>query len=289
MPMNSKILSEKYAEVNSNLLCFTDMGEKNAPVIVFIHDLGLSQIMWEQQMDFLKKEYRVVSFDVRGHGKSGIADGFYNMDLFAEDLIGLLNYLNIPRATLCGVSMGGFIALRTTELFPERINGLILCETKSYADSNEEKTIRYKHINLIKSSGVSAFAAELINSYFSQKALTKKNATVSALLKVIESTTDTALFGTLLAMASRVDCSESLKRIMVPTLIIAAEKDDTSLPLDAQYLNHFITGSTLKTIKSAAHLINIEQPEEFNDIVKEFLNKKIRSLRVNEVNVLSTK
>jgi len=93
--------------------------------------------MWNPQIDLLKQGFRVVIYDIRGHGESDVGDGQYTMELFADDLLGLLDSLKIEKAVLCGLSMGGYIALRAVEKSEARVEGLILCDTKAEADSNE--------------------------------------------------------------------------------------------------------------------------------------------------------
>jgi 3-oxoadipate enol-lactonase len=269
--MNS-FFSSIQIELNGNIISYNDCGNKDAIPIIFIHDLGLNQTMWKHQIDHFKNNFRVITYDVRGHGSSGYGDGHYTIDLFADDLISLMDHLKIPKAVLCGYSMGGFIALRTIEIYTERVMGLVLCETNSYADSNEEKTNRFKSIMSIKINGVTDYANTLINQRL-HTAENQKPELESMIKNAIENTSAEGLCGTLLAVASRTDTSKYLKEIKVPTIIIEGEKD-SSHPFDALYLNHFITGSQLKTIKGAWNFSNIEKPDEFNAVLVEFINHR---------------
>jgi 3-oxoadipate enol-lactonase len=269
----TSIYTAKQVEINGTIISFNEQGLKDATPIIFIHDLGLNQTLWQQQVEKFQHSNRIITYDVRGHGKSGTGDGHYTIDLFVEDLISLMNHLEIPKAIFCGLSMGGFIALRAIESFPERVLGLILCETNSYADSNEEKIIRFRNIKNLKSKGVTDFATDVVNQLLNPVSHQKRPDLVSALKTTIKSTSLEGLCGTLLAIASRTDTSRYLKEIKVPTLIIAGEKDN-SHPFDSQYLNHFITGSHLHTIKGSWSISNIENPDEFNTVVEEFLCRK---------------
>src|SRR5436309_9251007 len=110
--------------------------------------------MWNPQVEFLKQSFRVVAYDIRGHGQSDVGDGQYTMELFADDLLGLLDSLRIEKAVLCALSMADYIALRTAEKSQERVGGLILCDTKADADSDEAKLKRATTIRFIKEQGM---------------------------------------------------------------------------------------------------------------------------------------
>jgi 3-oxoadipate enol-lactonase len=281
LPMNS-ILQENYAEINGIAVSYTDSGPKDAIAAVFIHGFGLDKSMWNNQKDFLSATNRVITYDIRGHGQSGVGHMNYTIDLFTEDLVSLLNHLNIDRAVLCGLSMGGYIALRTISLYPEKALGLILCDTKSCADNNDEKIRRFNQIKFIKTVGVTAFAAEIGLNLFHQETVNENSEKVYWAVKTLEKNNPDALCATLMALASRVDTSEYLKNITVPTLIVSGEKDKERLPLDAQYLNHFIAGSQLCTISGAGHLSNMENSEEFNRMVSEFFLNKLMKLTIED-------
>src|SRR2546427_11481610 len=91
---------------------FIDAGDPTAQPVVLIHGFPFSHEMWNQQIELLKKDYRVIAYDVRGHGRSGVADGQYTIEFFVDDLIGLMDHLKIEKAVMCGLSMGGYVALR---------------------------------------------------------------------------------------------------------------------------------------------------------------------------------
>ena len=130
------------AVVNGGEVFYVERGISDAAPIVLIHGFPFSHEMWEPQIEVLQKRFRVIAYDLRGHGKSGVGDGQYTLEFFVDDLLGLLGHLKIERAVLCGLSMGGYIALRAVERNPERVRSLILADTQSKADSNEAKLKR---------------------------------------------------------------------------------------------------------------------------------------------------
>src|SRR5262245_28830559 len=131
-------------------LFYEEKGPPNAYPLVFIHGFPFNHTTWNPQWEALPSSRRAVRYDLRGHGQSETGDGQYTLELFVDDLMGLLDFLEISRAVLCGLSMGGYTALRAAERHPERIRGLVLCDTKSEADSNETKLKRAENLKLIK-------------------------------------------------------------------------------------------------------------------------------------------
>jgi 3-oxoadipate enol-lactonase len=268
-------IKELSAEINGNTLSYYDNQLENATTVILMHPFGFNKNIWNIQLKEFMYKYRIVSYDIRGHGKSGIGDGQYSLDLFAEDLIGLIDHLKLEKVVLCGISMGGYIALRANELRSSRFTGLILCDTKSYSDSNEEKMKRFNEIKEIKDKGIKYFAEEMMNKILSTGSINnlKNNFFIK---ESIESNSVTGICGTLLALASRTDTSENLKKIKVPALILSGEKDKSAFPVDSQYLKHFIPDSELHIIPKASYMANIENPSIFNRVFYEFVEKKIK-------------
>jgi 3-oxoadipate enol-lactonase len=128
------------AVINNCLHHYIDIGISTAIPVIFIHGFPFSHKMWTftgGQTESIATTYRVIAYDIRGHGDSEIGDGQFTLEMFVDDLFGLMDHLNITRAVLVGFSMGGYIALRAAERNPERIRALVLCDTRSEADSNE--------------------------------------------------------------------------------------------------------------------------------------------------------
>jgi len=257
------------ASIDGTTIHYVDSGDPAARPIVLIHGFPFSHEMWNPQIGILEKKLRVIAYDVRGHGKSDVGDGQYTLELFVDDLIGLLDHLKIEKAILCGLSMGGYIALRATERNPERWHALVLCDTSSQADSNEAKLRRAATIKTIKREGVKPFADTFLESAFAQ---TAKDAEPRLMMKkIIESNSPLGICGTLLALAGRTDTTAALKTINVPTLILVGELDKITPPVLSQRMHDAIKGSELHIIPHAGHLSNIENPADFNKYLLDFL------------------
>ena len=261
------------ATINGWSIHYTTSGKLEGLPVVFIHGFPFSQEMWKPQVAAFSSEYRVVTYDIRGHGKSKVGDGQYTLELFVDDFFGILDHLNIERAVVVGLSMGGYIALRAIERNPEQFRALVLCDTKSEADTDEGKLKRAASIKLVKTEGVKKFAAGFVKSVFAPETFKKKPEIVRFLQKIIEKNSPVAIAGTLLALAARTDTTLSLPKINVPTLIIVGEKDTLTPVSAAQSMNERIARSELHVIPNAAHLSNLENPEEFNQLLMNFLKR----------------
>lgn len=262
------------AALNGAQIEFVDAG-RGAPV-VFVHAFPLSRRMWEPQIDWLKEGFRAIAYDIRGFGQSEVGDGQYTMELFAEDLIALLDHLKIEKAVLCGLSMGGYIVLRAAEKNPDRVSGLILADTKAEADTNEARLKRAAAVKAVKKDGAAAFAETFARTVFTPRTLSAGSPVVETVKAVIRSTSPLGICGALLAMAGRTDAAAFLPTISVPTLILVGEHDALTPPANAKALRNAIPGSELKILPEAAHLSSLENPAVFNQHLLDFLKRRCR-------------
>jgi len=251
---------------------YIDVGPRDGLPVVFVHAFPLSHAMWQAQVDALKESYRVVAYDVRGFGASGAGDGQYTLEFLVDDLIALLDQLKIEKFVVCGESMGGYIALRTVERRPNRFCGLVLCDTRSEADSDEAKLKRAAALKTIKTEGVAAFGEQFVKSVLSPVTLSSRPDVVERIKKLIAVNKPVGLCGALLAMASRTDTTANLKNIAVPTLVLVGEHDPLTPPEVAYKLREHIPDAAVYTVPSAGHLSNMENPHEFNQRLAEFLS-----------------
>ncbi|MGA8857795.1 MAG: alpha/beta fold hydrolase [Candidatus Bathyarchaeia archaeon] len=261
------------AVVNGAEIFYIEVGISKAAPIVLTHGFPFSHEMWAPQIEVLQKQFRVIAYDLRGHGKSGVGDGQYTLEFFVDDLLGLLDHLKIERAVLCGLSMGGYIALRAVERNPERVRGLILADTQAKADSNEAKLKRATAIKSVKANGVKAYAEGFLKSVFAPQTFTNNKAAVEKIRRIIEANSPLGICGALLALASRTETTEALYSIKVPTLILVGEHDALTPPSASQEMHNKIPNSEIHVIPNAAHLSNLESSEEFNKHLSDFLGR----------------
>ncbi len=259
--------------VNEIQLNYVERGLPTGLPVVFIHGFPFSHEMWEPQMRSLPNNIRAISYDIRGHGASDLADGYYTIELFVDDLIALLDHLVIDRAVLCGLSMGGYIALRAVERHPNRVRGLILCDTKSEADTDEGKVNRAARLRQIQTAGVGAFAQEFVKTIFAAETFQTRHEAIELIKRLINANDPRGICGALMALGARTDTTAALASITVPTLVLGGELDALTPPATMRALHERIAGSGLRLFAGAGHMSNLEQPELFNEALEEFLRQ----------------
>ena len=223
--------------INKLTVSYNDHGPENAPVIIFIHGFPFNKSMWDAQLDALKDNYRVIAYDIRGHGNSdpGIDDFF--IELFVNDLFRFLEKLGIEKSILCGLSLGGYIALNAVLKYPDRFDGLILNDTQCIADTLEIKENRCTAIISIRKNGVEKYADEIIKNLFASETFTKHNNIIAAVKEMIISTPKQSLCNTLHALAERRDTCDELQKINIPVLIMVGIEDKITPIASAQQIH----------------------------------------------------
>lgn len=258
--------------VNNLTVSYIDEGHANSPAIIFIHGFPLSKMMWNKQIEVLKENYHVIAYDIRGHGNTDIGNDNFSIDLFVNDLLSLMDALKIDKTILCGLSMGGYIALKAIEKFPERFIGLVLCDTNCSADTPEGKEKRIKTIETIKENGVEKYAGESLKKLFAPESFSKHLDEIAIVREMIINTSKQSLYKTLYALAERAETCTSLHKLKVPVLIIVGKDDELTPPDVALMMHEKIKGSKFHIIENAGHLSNLENSEQFNNQISEFLS-----------------
>lgn len=257
--------------INNLTVSYNDEGPDGTPVIIFIHGFPFTKAMWNKQTEVLKGNYRVIAYDIRGFGGSDAGKDDFSIDLFVNDLLGLMDALKIEKAIVCGLSMGGYIALNAIENYPERFSALILSDTTCTVDSAEAKEKRMNTIESIKQTGVEKYADESIKKLFAPESFTTKEIEIATAREMIVKTSEQSLFNTLHALADRKETCNKLPEINVPVLILVGKEDVITPPDAARFMHEKIKHSKLYIIGHAGHLSNMENPLEFNDHLKKFI------------------
>jgi len=239
--------------------------------VVLLHAFPLDQRMWDEQVAAFAARHRVVTFDWRGFGRSTLGETASTMEVFADDVAGLLDALEIERAVICGLSMGGYAAFAFYRKYAERVAALILADTRPGPDTDEGKRGRYEMAELARCSGASALVEKMIPKLLGATTQQTKPHIVERVRAMIESNNAEGIARALHGMAERADSTELLAQINCPTLVIVGSEDGLTSPSEAEKMSQGISGARLVTIAGAGHLSNLEQPDEFNRAVSDFL------------------
>lgn len=256
------------ATINGITLAYSDSGA-GLP-IVFLHAFPLNRTMWAQQESALSSQFRIIAIDLRGHGESDAPLWRYTLDQAAEDVRALLDHLAIQQALFAGLSMGGYILLAFYRKYADRVKGMVLADTKAQADTAEGKEGRFQMAQLAYKHGPSAIADLMLPKLLSPAAIQSKPEIVQRVRTMIEGNQMSGIVGDLMAMAERPNSMPFLKEITCPTQIIVGDLDQATPPEDATLMAEQIPHARLAIIPNAAHLSNIEQPEEFSRTIAAF-------------------
>ncbi len=258
------------AQVRDITMAYTDRGWGNPP-IVLLHGFPLDRRMWEPQVRGLYHEFRVVTPDLRGHGKSQATPGPYTMEMLAEDVRALLDALGLQRVVLGGFSLGGYVAFAFYRLYPQRVQSLLLLDTRPQPDSEQAKQGREDMALLAEREGAGPIADRLIPRLLSPATVAGNPAVVAKVRRMITEAPVQGMAGDLRGMARRRDSTDLLREILVPTLVVVGDQDAITPPAESEMMASTIPNATLVKIPGAGHLSNLENPQAFTSAIRDFL------------------
>lgn len=261
------------ADANGIKLNYTETGGSGVPVVL-LHAFPFNSTMWEPQIEALGDRFRLIVPDLKGFGESDAPDdeASYSMDAYADEVKAFLEDIGISRFVLAGLSMGGYIALAFMRRHPDGVLGLILSDTRAEADPPEGKEKRTNQQGQVRAEGTSGLIDLLTGALLAESTRTNKPDVVDRAKRAMDNP-PAGFVGALEAMKGRIDSTESLAEVTVPTLVIVGEHDAITPPDAARTLHEHIGGSRLVVIPEAGHISNLEAPEAFNGAVAEFLNE----------------
>jgi 3-oxoadipate enol-lactonase len=244
-------------------------GPEGAPVLMLSNSLGTTLHMWDGQVGPFTKHFRLVRFDRRGHGKSGLPKGPYSMEMLGRDVLAIMDGLGIKKANWCGLSMGGMEGMWLGAHAPERFERMVLSNTSSYF---ADKTGWNDRLALVRKNGVPAFAAPNMERWFT-KGFRERDPQAIAGMQAMFAATPLEGYIACGEAVRDMDHRELLPRIKVPVLVIIGRHDPATTPDAGEYIRINIPAAEHFMI-DAAHISNIEQPQQFNDAVLGFLTRR---------------
>jgi len=244
-------------------------GPAGAPVVTLSHSIAADLTMWDLTVPALTPRYRVLRYDIRGHGGSEATAGEYSLDLLADDARALLGALGIARTHWVGLSLGGMIGQALALKAPAVLHGLVLCDTASFMPP-EMKPVWNERIAMVEAGGAGARLDDVLARWFTPAFAEAHPDVVARTLSMIARTTPRGFAGCAAAIRD-LDFTERLAGIGLPTLLIVGEQDEATPVIASQLIRHHIKDSELVVLNSAAHLSNVEQPDAFNRALTRFL------------------
>src|SRR5216684_3333185 len=250
-----------------NISCTVE-GPERAPCIVFSNSLCTTGAMWDEQAAALKSKYRVVRYDQRGHGGTDAPAGRYAFDALVADAVGLLDALSIRRAHFCGLSMGGATALGLAELHPDRVDRVVVCDspamsTPATAQQWEER------IAAAQKGGMESLVESTMARWFPPETHAANPPHLDKVRQMIRTTPVNGFIGCAAALADH-DYNTAVATVTRPVLFIAGSKDGVT-PAAMRDMSARLKGSRYVELEGAGHISNLDQPGEFTQAVRGFL------------------
>jgi len=254
---------------------YEDQGQ--GPAVLFVHGFPLDHTLWTHQIEALSDAYRVIAVDLRGHGQSEATPGPYSMATLADDLHGLLQALEVERATLAALSMGGYVLMAFWRAYPQSVRALVLTDTRAGADTPEGRQKRKETVEQVRAEGTEDVIEGMLPRLLSRTTMRDKPEVVAHTREMMARASVEGVIGALQGMAARPDSTPTLKTVSVPTLIVVGEQDVITPPDTAQAMQDAIlTGGRTTQVKlvqvpDVGHMVPIEAPETYNQLLRGFL------------------
>ena len=244
-------------------------GPAGAPVVMLSHSLACTREMWKPQLKALGQEHRVLSYDMRGHGRTGVTPPPYSFATLAADVVALLDHLKIERVSFVGLSIGGMIAQQLAIHHPQRLRCAVVCCSTS-AIPVTVRPVWDERIAAVEGGGMATQVETTLERWFTAPYRAAHPDVIAWVGGMIKNTPVPGFVGCGRAIQG-LNITAELATVKLPALVLAGEKDPGLPPAMSAAIHGAIAGSEYAVIPDAAHIANIEQAEAFNGLVTAFL------------------
>jgi pimeloyl-ACP methyl ester carboxylesterase len=240
-------------------------------VLVLVHGHPFDRSMWRTQVEaFARTSWRMIVPDLRGYGESSIVTGKTTLDIFAHDIAGLLDRLNIREVVIGGLSMGGQIVMEFCRLYPERVRGILLAATSPKAETQEGKQNRAIMADRLLREGMEPYAEEVLPKMLAPRNIVTLPAVAEHVRSMMRAAHPVGAAAELRGRAERPDY-EGLAALDVPALIVVGAEDAFTTRADAERMHTLLKRSELVWMEGVGHMPNIEREVEFNEAMERLL------------------
>jgi pimeloyl-ACP methyl ester carboxylesterase len=244
----------------------------DGPPLVLLHPFPAHHELWLPAAQALTSRHRLVLPDLRGHGDSDVGEGPATMEKYATDLARVLDDADVGRAVFGGVSIGGYILFEFWRRYRARVEALVLCDTRSQADTAEARATRLKSAESVLERGTEMFIEGMVPRLFGKTTLGTRPDLVDAARRMMLKMSPEDIAQVQRGMAERPDSTPTLKTIDVPTLVLVGEEDLLTTVADGESIRQNISGSQMKVIPRAGHFAIWEQAEEVGKVLRQFVD-----------------
>lgn len=258
-------LSSQDAEIHYEIL-------GDGPDLVLLHPFPTNHRFWLGVADMLAARYRLIAYDLRGHGDSSAGTGPATMEKHAADLAHLCEVNEVSRATFAGVSIGGYVLFEFWRRHRERVAALILSDTRATADTEEGRAARLKSAGEVQQNGPAGFLESMVPKLLGEHTRANRPDVVEGARKMMAKMTAAGIAAIQQGMAARPDSVATLATVDVPTLLLVGAEDTLTPPADSEFMRQRIPGSRLEVIPHAGHFAIFEQRNAAGKVMREFLD-----------------
>ena len=253
------------AKVNGTELYYELHGKEGAPWLIFSHSLACTVRMWDPQIAAFKDRYRILAYDMRGHGQSAAPAAPYTLEMLADDVLALMKELRIQRAHYVGLSIGGMIGQHLALKDPGRFERMVLADT-GHTQTPETLKQWEERIRIAQAQGMKPLVAGTMERWFTPAF--RETPQAKKIAELIANTPVAGYVGCGQAIM-KLNTTARLKEIKLAVLAITGEADAAAA--GTRYLGEHIPGAKFVNIAQAAHIANLEQAEKFNQALRDFL------------------
>jgi 3-oxoadipate enol-lactonase len=262
---------EEHVGINGSQLRVRLEGREDAPAVVLAHSLGTDMRLWDAQVPALASNYRVMRYDARGHGQSDTPTGGVTIDLLAGDLLDLIDYWDIKRAHVVGVSLGALTALAVALRGHAAVKSVTVCNTHVHVSEDFAKAIDERN-QLVRKEGLAPLADTLPRRWLSPATAAARPDLLEKLRAMLLKTSPEGFMAGAEAVKTN-GLSDRLDGIKLPALFVASDQD-AGVPADVMRgMQARVASAEFAEIAGAGHLANVDQPDAFNAALLQFLGR----------------
>jgi 3-oxoadipate enol-lactonase len=254
-------------------LHFNDVGPRSAPAVVLLHSLATHSALWAFQVPAWSVHFRVISVDLPGHGRSAVPAGDVSLAGMAREVVAVLDHLQIARAALVGLSLGGMVAQAVALGHAHRVAAMVIAHAGARTDASVRE-IWEQRIQQFEAGGLAGLSHPTLERWFPRAFSEGSPITMAWMARLIEETDPRGYVGAIRAIQD-LDHLDRLPSVAVPTLVIAGEADAAVPPTVASMVAQRIPNARLQLLEDTGHIGNVQQPNLFTELVGQFLQSAL--------------
>ncbi|ENN85012.1 beta-ketoadipate enol-lactone hydrolase protein [Rhizobium freirei PRF 81] len=263
----------QFARINDVTIHYQIIGgPADKPVLVFVNSLGTDFRIWRDVIVRLAGDFAIVLYDKRGHGLSDLGQMPYSIEDHATDLAGLLDFLSVKNAIICGLSVGGLVAQSLYQRRPDLVRALILCDTAAKIGTAESWNAR---IAQVEAHGIESIVYAIMERWFTPTFRRPENIAYAGYCNMLIRQPIAGYVATCAALRDA-DLTEAAAKIAVPTICIVGDQDGSTPPELVLSTAKLIPNARYEVIKDAGHIPCVEQPEALTEVIRAFIDVVLR-------------